>query len=147
MDKISLAFNRKTCMGCHSCEIACKQEHQLGVGPRLVRVIEDSPDFHPVYCRHCTKAPCKAACPAGAISRTEQGIVQIDNDLCIGCRDCMDACPFEAMQFDDQKETAVKCDLCGHRLAKRLEPACMSICPTGSITFRENKNIASVFEA
>ena len=75
MNKISLVFRKKDCMGCHACEVACKQEHALGVGPRLVRVLEKSPDYVPIYCHHCAKAPCKEACPVEAISRNEQGIV------------------------------------------------------------------------
>ncbi len=115
MKKVSLIFFKNDCMGCHACEVACKQEHGLGVGPRLVRVIERAPDFIPIYCHHCAKAPCKEACPVDAISRDERGIVLINNDLCIGCKECMEACPFGAMQFDDDKEIAVKCYLCEGR--------------------------------
>jgi len=114
MEKVSMVFRKKDCMGCHACEVACKQEHGLGVGPRLVRVLEKSPDYVPVYCHHCSKAPCKEACPVEAISRNEQGIVLIDIDLYIGCRECLEACPFGAMQFEDSQEIAVKCDLCVH---------------------------------
>lgn len=146
MEKISLVFSKKNCMGCHACEVVCKQEHGLGVGPRLVRVIEKASDFVPIYCHHCAKAPCKEACPVEAISRNEQGIVLIDNDLCIGCKECIQACPFGAMQFEDNQEIAVKCDLCVERLADDKQPACMSVCPTGCIHFGGRKNIAAVFE-
>ena len=146
MHKKSLRIAKKDCMGCHACEVACKQEHGLGVGPQLVKVIEKSFEYIPVYCRHCAKAPCKAACPVKAISRNEQGIVLIDNELCIGCRECVEACPFDAMQFDDNGETAVKCDLCIHRLAEAKKPACLSVCPTGCITMGGQKRIAAVFE-
>lgn len=146
MQKISLIFRKKDCMGCHACEVACKQEHGLGVGPRLVRVIEKAPEFIPVYCHHCAKPPCKDACPVAAISRNEQGIVLIDDDLCIGCRECIEACPFSAMQFEDHRETAVKCDLCVHRLAENKRPACTDVCPTGCIHIGERKSIAAVFE-
>jgi Fe-S-cluster-containing dehydrogenase component len=146
MEKVSLVFSKKDCMGCHACEVACKQEHALAVGPRLVRVLEKSPDFIPIYCHHCAKAPCQTACPVEAISRNEQGIVLIDDDRCIGCRECVEACPFGAMQFEEHREIAVKCDLCLHRLAENKQPACMSVCPTGCIRFGVEKNIATVFE-
>lgn len=146
MEKISLLFSKKNCMGCHACEVACKQEHGLGVGPRLVRVLEKSPDYIPIYCHHCAKAPCQTACPVEAISRNEQGIVLIDDDLCIGCIECLEACPFGAMQFEDQREAAVKCDLCLHRLAENKQPACLSVCPTGCINLGGKKSIAAVFE-
>jgi len=146
MEKISMVLRRKNCMGCHACEVACKQEHALGVGPRLIKVIENSPDFIPVYCRHCAKAPCAEACPVNAISRNNEGIVLIDEDACIGCRDCIEACPFGAMQFDEQHEIAVKCDLCIERLAENKKPACLSVCPTGCISLGGEKSIAAVFE-
>jgi len=139
MGKLSLMIMQKDCMGCNSCEVACKQEHRLGVGPRLIRIIEETPRFRPVYCGD--------ACPVKAISRNEQGIVLIDGDLCIGCRACMDACPFEAMQFDDNQEIAVKCDLCTERLAEGKEPACVSVCPTRCMQLGgRKKSIAAVFE-
>jgi Fe-S-cluster-containing dehydrogenase component len=146
MDKVSMVFRRKDCMGCHACEVACKQEHALGVGPRLIKVIENGPDFIPVYCHHCAKAPCAEACPVDAISRNDEGIVLIDENACIGCRDCIEACPFNAMQFDEQDETAVKCDLCIERLTDKKQPACISVCPTGCISIGGKKSIAAVFE-
>lgn len=146
MGKASLMFKKNDCMGCHACEVACKQEHGLGVGPRLVRVVEGSADFIPVYCHHCAKAPCKEACPVAAIFRNDQGIVLIDPDRCIGCRECLLACPFGAMQFEDNQEIAVKCDLCMDRLAVNNLPACMGICPTGCIRFGGQQNIAEAFE-
>jgi Fe-S-cluster-containing dehydrogenase component len=145
VEKISLVFHKEDCMGCHACELACKQG--LGVGPRLVRVMEKISEYIPMYCRHCARPPCKEACPVEAIYRNDQGIVLIDDDLCIGCRECVDACPFGAMQFEEHKEVAVKCDLCVDRLAENKLPACMSVCPTGCIRFREKKNIAAVFES
>ena len=146
MEKISWVIRKKDCMGCHACEVACKQEHGLGVGPRLIQVREESPDFIPIYCHHCARPPCRDACPVEAITRNDQGIVLIDEALCIGCRDCVEACPFGAMQFEGNREIAVKCDLCIHRLAENKKPACMSVCPTGCISLGGQKSIAAVFE-
>jgi Fe-S-cluster-containing dehydrogenase component len=147
MAKRYLTVRKKDCMGCHACEVACKQEHALGVGPRLIKIIEKSPDFIPVYCHHCAKAPCAEACPADAIFRNKEGIVLIDADACIGCRDCIEACPFGAMQFEEQKEIAVKCDLCFGRLAEEKPPACLGVCPTGCIRLDGEESIARVFES
>ena len=135
MGNVSFIFFKNDCMGCHACEVACKQEHALGVGPRLVRVIENSPSFLPIYCHHCTKAPCIESCPSEAIYRNENGIVLIDKDQCIGCKECLEACPFGAMQFDDDQEVAVKCDLCIERLAQGQQPACTQACATQCIFF------------
>ena len=140
MKKMSLIIFQGDCTGCHACEVACKQEHGLGIGPRLIRVIEKTPDFIPIYCHHCAKAPCKDACPVDAITKNEQGIVLIDNELCIGCKACVEACPFGAMQFDEDREIAVKCDLCIDRLKNNEEPACSLACPTNCIFWGDMKN-------
>lgn len=137
MKKKTLTIYKEDCCGCHACEVACKQEHQLGVGPRLIRVNEKSPFFIPVYCRHCAKPPCRDVCPVEAIYRNDRGLVLIKGEDCIGCRECVTACPFGAMQFDEEKETAVKCDLCLDRIEQGLAPACSQICPTRCIVWGE----------
>jgi NADPH-dependent glutamate synthase beta subunit-like oxidoreductase len=86
MGKISIKFYEEDCSGCHSCEVACKQEHGLGVGPRVVRVIEKAPSFKPLFCHHCEDPPCAIACPEDAITKDpESGVVLHDNDKCTGC--------------------------------------------------------------
>ena len=142
MKKASLLIFKTDCMGCHACEVACKQEHGLGVGPRLIRVMEDAPRFVPIYCHHCTKAPCLESCPVDAIFRDDRGIVLINDELCIGCRECMGACPFGAMQFDDDEEVAIKCDLCVDRLDKGEQPACSLACATRCIVGGDTKKIS-----
>jgi Fe-S-cluster-containing dehydrogenase component len=146
MEHLNLRINPEDCMGCHACEIACKQEHGLGVGPRLVRIIEHIDRFTPVYCRHCARPPCREVCPVEAINRNEKGIVRITGELCIGCRDCVDACPFGAMQFNEKEGLAMKCDLCEERLREGLKPACASICATQCIQFNRTVHIATKFE-
>ena len=146
MAKIALAFNEINCSGCHACEVACKQEHGLGVGPRLVRVLERTPFFKPLYCHHCDDAPCIIACPEGAISRNEWGIVQVTDELCIGCKACVEACPFGAMQYDEEREGALMCDLCYDRLKNDEAPACSLVCPTGCILWGDTQEISEEIE-
>jgi NADPH-dependent glutamate synthase beta subunit-like oxidoreductase len=86
MGKVSLMFNEYECMGCHACEVACKQEHGLGVGPRVIRVIERAPYFKPLFCHHCEDAPCALACPEDAITKDPKtGVVLVDSEKCNGC--------------------------------------------------------------
>ncbi len=86
MHRISLMFNEPNCSGCHACEVACKQEHGLGVGPRLVKVLEKAPLFKPLYCHHCEDAPCALACPEEAITiEPETEVVLHNKERCNGC--------------------------------------------------------------
>jgi len=86
MGKISLLINEYLCSGCHACEIACKQEHGLGVGPRVIRVLERSPYYKPLFCHHCDDPPCAKACPEDSITKDpETGIVLHDPEKCSGC--------------------------------------------------------------
>jgi len=86
MGNISLKFYEEDCSGCHSCEVACKQEHGLGVGPRVVRVLEKAPNFKPLFCHHCKEPDCALACPEDAITKDpETGIVLHDTEKCTGC--------------------------------------------------------------
>ena len=146
MGKVTLMVFQKDCMGCHACEVACKQEHGLGVGPRFIKVIESAPFYIPVYCHHCARPPCGEVCPDGAITRNERGIVQVDPDVCVGCRECIVACPFGAMQFDEEREVALMCDLCSERLENDQEPACSQACPTGCIIWGDMEAISQEIE-
>jgi NADH-dependent fumarate reductase subunit E len=143
---VSLIIFQDNCVGCHACEVACKQEHGLDVGPRLIKVLERAPFYVTIYCHHCTKPPCKDACPEEAIFRDETGIVQIKQDRCIGCKACLEACPFGSLQFDELREVAVKCDLCHERLKNDEEPACATVCPTRCILFGDMKRISKELE-
>jgi NADPH-dependent glutamate synthase beta subunit-like oxidoreductase len=79
-------LNEYECMGCHACEVACKQEHGLGVGPKVIQAIERAPYFKPLFCHHCEEAPCALACPEDAITKDPKtGVVLVDSEKCNGC--------------------------------------------------------------
>jgi formate-dependent nitrite reductase membrane component NrfD/ferredoxin len=84
-------------------------------------------------CNHCTDAPCLKICPTSALFKREDGIVDFDNERCIGCKSCMQACPYDAIYIDKNTNTAAKCNLCAHRVDNDMEPACVVVCPTHSI--------------
>jgi NADPH-dependent glutamate synthase beta subunit-like oxidoreductase len=87
MSNISLIFSQTDCCGCHTCEVACKQEHGLPVGPRVVKVIERAPLFMQYFCHHCEDAPCALSCPEEAIKRDpDTGVVLHDPEKCNGCK-------------------------------------------------------------
>ena len=132
--------NRK-CIGCHACTTACKSEHEvpLGVNRTWVKYTEtgEFPDtkrhFQVTRCNHCANPPCVAICPTGAMFQRKDGIVEFDSEICIGCKACMQACPYDAIYIDPETETAAKCNYCAHRTEVGLEPACVIVCPEHAI--------------
>jgi Fe-S-cluster-containing dehydrogenase component/formate-dependent nitrite reductase membrane component NrfD len=132
--------NRK-CIGCHACTVACKAEHNVpvGVNRTWVKQVEKGvfPEtrrlFSVMRCNHCTDAPCVTICPTQALFIREDGIVDFDNRRCIGCKSCMQACPYDALYIDPETHTAAKCNYCAHRVDVGLEPACVNVCPEHAI--------------
>jgi Fe-S-cluster-containing dehydrogenase component len=121
--------------------VACKAEHgmELGVFRTWVKYIETGtfPDaqrhFSVLRCNQCTDAPCVAICPVRSLYKREDGIVDFDPDRCIGCKACMNACPYDALYIDPNDGTAGKCNFCAHRVDEGLQPACEVVCPTTAI--------------
>ncbi|MYI98570.1 MAG: 4Fe-4S ferredoxin [Gemmatimonadetes bacterium] len=132
--------NRK-CIGCHACTVACKAEHEvpLGVNRTWVKYIEKgtypntSRHFSVMRCNHCEDAPCVEICPVTALYTRKDGIVDFDPRRCIGCKGCMQACPYDALYIDPDTHTAAKCNYCAHRVDIGLEPACVNVCPEHAI--------------
>ncbi|HHJ50357.1 MAG TPA: 4Fe-4S dicluster domain-containing protein [Phaeodactylibacter sp.] len=132
--------NRK-CIGCHACTVACKSEHDvpIGVNRTWVKQVEKGTFPHTrrlfsvMRCNHCTDAPCVTICPVEALFTREDGIVDFDNRRCIGCKSCMQACPYDALYIDPNNNTAAKCNYCVHRIDLGLEPACVNVCPEHAI--------------
>lgn len=111
----------------------------VGVNRTWVKYIEKGswPDtrrfFSVLRCNHCTDAPCVAICPTSALYKRGDGIVDFDTELCIGCKSCMQACPYDALYIDPMEKTAQKCNYCAHRTDVGLEPSCVVVCPEQAI--------------
>src|SRR5947209_13775689 len=125
------------CIGCHACSVACKQENGVPLGSfrTWVKYVEKGtfPEvrrhFAVLRCNQCDNAPCVKICPTSAMYRRKDGIVDFDSDRCIGCKGCIQACPYDAIYMDPESNTAAKCHFCAHRIEKGLEPACVTACP------------------
>lgn len=99
--------------------------------------------FVPKLCNHCENPPCVQVCPVGATFKTEDGVILVDEDRCIGCRYCIQACPYGARYLHPEKEVADKCSFCYHRITKGMLPACVEVCPTQARIFGDVKSGAS----
>lgn len=136
----AMLIDVEKCYGCYACVVACAAENNVPLGnfrtwvEHVVR-----PDgvnvFVPKQCNHCDDPPCVPPCPTGATYVTEDGLVLVNDDLCIGCGACIKACPYDARFANPVKGVADKCTFCNHRLERGLLPACVEACPTGARIF------------
>jgi Fe-S-cluster-containing dehydrogenase component/formate-dependent nitrite reductase membrane component NrfD len=139
--KYGFVIDHRKCIGCHACTVACKSENEVPLGTfrTWVKYIEkgEFPDtrrfFSVLRCNHCDDAPCITICPVTALFRRENGIVDFNGDRCIGCKSCMQACPYDALYINPNTNTAEKCNFCAHRVERQLEPACVIVCPVQAI--------------
>lgn len=160
MSKKVKLYDASKCTGCRGCQLQCKQWNQLparqtenwgsyqnppSLQPNtwlLMRFQEVSDDkggvkwlFRKEACMHCTDAACVKVCPSGALQYTKYGTVGLDNSKCIGCKECVFACPFEIPKYDPETDKIAKCDMCFSRLENDMQPACVKTCPTGALKF------------
>lgn len=161
----SMAIDIDKCIGCGLCVEACSKENNVPPGhfrtwiERYVikkdgSVLIDSPDggmhgfpatvpdeeiersfFVPKLCNHCEHSPCTQVCPVGATFLSEEGAVLVDYDYCIGCRYCIQACPYGSRFWNPKLATADKCTLCYHRIMNGQVPACVEVCPVEARIF------------
>jgi Fe-S-cluster-containing dehydrogenase component/formate-dependent nitrite reductase membrane component NrfD len=134
-------INNDTCIGCHACSTACKSENAvpLGVHRTWVKSVETGEypnvrrSFQVTRCNHCANPPCVRICPVTAMYQRQDGIVEFDPDVCIGCKACMQACPYDAIYVDPDTGSIAKCHYCAHRVEVGIEPACVVVCPEHAI--------------
>jgi carbon-monoxide dehydrogenase iron sulfur subunit len=149
--KGTIKVNVEKCMGCQRCRLACFVEHSQS--KNLLGAIREAQEretrpwsnMHirkvgvvsvPTSCHHCPAAVCMAACPTGAMFRTGPNEpVMVDNDLCVGCGNCVIVCPYGVPQLTPDHSHIQKCDQCVERVREGLEPACVEACPTGCLEF------------
>jgi len=139
-----MVIDTRRCIGCHSCSVACKAEFDVPLGktrswveytekgtyPNVAR------HFLPRLCNHCSNPPCVYVCPTGATyKRPQDGIVVVNTGNCIGCKYCVQACPYDARFLNPVTGFADKCDFCIHRVSNGLEPSCVVSCVGGARIF------------
>lgn len=142
--RYGMLIDLRKCVGCQACSIACKAEFDvpLGATRSWVEYIEKGTypnvgrSFLPRLCNHCDDPPCVSVCPTGATYKRDQdGVVVVDTGLCIGCKYCVQACPYDARFLNHVTGVADKCDFCIHRISKGLVPSCVNTCPAGARIF------------
>ncbi len=133
----AMVIDTRKCTGCHACTVACKTEFEVPLGKQRswVEYVEKgtypnvSRSFLPRLCNQCSNPHCVDVCPTGATyKRKEDGIIVVDADICIGCKYCMQACPYDVRFINPNTGTADKCDFCLHRVTQGLEPSCVNTC-------------------
>lgn len=154
MKQLGFFFDARRCNGCKTCVVACKDAHNLPVGRNFRHVLEVTDGkwskdaksgawkqnvyayYLSIACNHCSDPACVKACPTGAHhKRTEDGLVVINTDKCIGCGNCAKACPYGAPELDEKAHKMTKCDACLNRLEQGLQPICVEACPQRALEF------------
>ncbi len=168
---VSKLVDTSTCIGCKACEVACQEWNDLPPETTVqMGTYQTLPDMTPNFwnlirfkehesddklhwlmrkdqCMHCAEPGCLVACPApGAIVQYTNGIVDFEQDHCVGCGYCMTGCPFNVPKFSPKTERVYKCTLCTDRVSVGLQPACIKACPTAALQFGSKTEMLEVAE-
>lgn len=151
MKRLAFYFDSSACSGCKTCQMACKDKNDLAPGQVWRRVYEISgggwrqqgsawqQDVFAynlsMSCNHCEDPICVKNCPTQALFKRADGIVQIDQGLCIGCQYCSWVCPYGALQFNPEKGVMGKCDFCADYIDEGKNPSCVDACPMRALDF------------
>ncbi len=137
--RYALVVDTTKCKGCGACRTACHIRNELPEGSSYIHILsqgdKSNPHFLPVQCQHCANPPCARVCPARATYRTEDGVVLVNEKLCVGCKYCELACPYQARTFDEERGVADKCWLCLDYVQEGKNPACVDACVWGARIF------------
>jgi Fe-S-cluster-containing dehydrogenase component len=150
--RYAMLIDAEACVHCAACVVACRAENAVPAGHSRNRLDEQERGVYPLLvvemapaqCMQCDEAPCVRVCPTGASYYSDNGVVRVNTDDCIGCRYCVEACPYDARYFDEASGTVDKCTFCEHRVAAGLEPACVATCPTRTRVFGDLADPSSV---
>lgn len=135
--KKTMVIDLDRCIGCYSCEMACKMENDVALGVYYNKVLTIGPmgtypnieQYNlPTICQQCYNPTCVDVCPTGASFKAADGTVMVDKELCIGCKYCMMACPYGARSYNAEQKVVEKCTLCAHLTAVGEQPACVKVC-------------------
>ncbi len=135
----ALIIDTTKCVGCGACRTACNLRNDLPENTSYIHILSQGEgidrSFLPVQCQHCANPPCAQVCPARATYRRDDGVVMINEKLCVGCKYCEVACPYQARTFDEERGVADKCWLCLDWVQDGKDPACVVACVLGARLF------------
>ncbi|CUU88842.1 anaerobic dimethyl sulfoxide reductase chain B [Campylobacter hyointestinalis] len=149
MKKFVMVHDENLCIGCQACSVACRNENNVPSGVFRLQVIANmsgvfpklKTDFVRQSCVMCEDSPCVSVCPTGASFKTENGITLIDERLCVSCKYCILACPYDARFVDPITKAIGKCTFCyENRLMEGKKPACVTVCPTDALVFGDARD-------
>ncbi len=149
MSRLGFYYDQTRCTGCRTCQIMCKDVNnlQIGINYRQVKTYEQGEYPNPGYyhfswsCNHCENPACVKSCPSGAMHIEEDGTVQPNDDLCIGCKYCVEACPYGAPKYNIQAAVTRKCTACILLRAEGLNPACVDACTMRCLDFGDMEEL------